>query len=175
MSGNGITGDFAKLARLQAQLKELMTSDSRKRLSDVVGAAVVTRLQFGFRASESPYGAAWKPLQVRTGGKPLLDTGRLRSSLSYQPTSSRFVVGTSFVGAAVHEFGATIVPRRGRFLRFRGRSPRRTRHATDWIFARKVTIPARPFMPNAAQGIPEAWLKEMNAAGWRFFSRIMKG
>lgn len=170
-----LRGDYAKLARLQTKLKDLAADDTRAQLSNVVGAAALSRVQLGFRASESPYGEAWAPLKIRAGGKPLLDTGRMRSSISYRPSSNGFEIGTNFVGAAVHQFGAEIVPKRGKFLRFRGKIHGRTRRTTGWLFARKVTIPARPFMPNASRGIPPTWLREMDGAGSRFVSRIMKG
>ena len=43
----------------------------------------------------------------------------------------------------VHQYGATIVPKKGQFLRFpvgRGRKRR-------FVFAKKVTIPARSMVP----------------------------
>jgi phage gpG-like protein len=174
-------GDFAKLAKLQAQLKEITTEDTRTRLSNVVGASTLARVQRGFRSSTSPYGEAWEPLKIRAGGKPLLDTGRMRSSISYQPRGDGFEIGTNFIGAAVHQFGATIEPKHAKWLRYSGKN-RQTRgkggrftSSASWIFSKRSVIPARPFMPSSSQGIPDAWLRDMNAAGQRFFSRIFKG
>jgi phage gpG-like protein len=55
--------------------------------------------------------------------------------------------------AAVHQFGATIRPRRGRHLIF---TPRGFTHP---IFARQVTIPARPFLPMS--GLPQDWEEDI--------------
>lgn len=48
---------------------------------------------------------------------------------------------------AVHQFGATIRPKRGKHLILK---PRGFKHP---IFARQVTIPARPFLPT--ERLPE--------------------
>ena len=104
MSGASVKGDFAKLARLQAQVKRLATDDVRVRLANVVGAAALAQLQLGFRLSRDPYGVAWAPIVSRKG-KPLLDTGRLRSSFSYAPHAGHFVIGTNVVYMAHHQYG----------------------------------------------------------------------
>ena len=61
-------------------------------------------------------------------------------------------IGTNLVYAPPHQFGATITPKQAKMLRFfNGSIP---------IFAMKVTIPARPYMPIDQQGqidIPDAW------------------
>lgn len=51
--------------------------------------------------------------------------------------------------AAVHQFGATIRPVASPFLVFK---PKGFKHP---IFARQVTISARPFLPT--EGLPEEW------------------
>ncbi len=168
-----IKGDFAKLARLQAQVKKLASNDRQLALANVMGAAALTELQLGFRESRDPYGRAWAPLLLRAGGKPLLDTGRLRSSFSYQPRRSGFTIGTNFIGAGVHQHGATITPKRAKFLRFRGKIHGRTRRTTDWIFAKQVTIPQRQMVPEGRLGA--RWSKVFQETASRFLSRIMKG
>lgn len=168
-----LKGDFARLAKLQAQMKSLTSDDIKPRLAVVVGAAALAELQLGFRESRTPYGAAWAPLKLRAGGKPLLDTGRLRNSFSYQPNASGFTIGSNFIGAKVHQYGATITPKKSRFLRFRGKVHGRTKRTTPWIFAKSVTIPRRQMVPEKVLG--ERWTNAMNEAGARFISRIMKG
>jgi phage gpG-like protein len=168
-----LKGDFAKLARLQAKLKTLASSDTQTRLTNVLGAEALAQVQFGFRESRDPYGQGWAALKLRAGGKPLLDTGRLRSSFSYQPQRSAFRIGTNFIGAPVHQYGATIRPKRGKFLRFKGKVHGRTRKTTGWIFAKEVTIPRRQMVPEGSPG--PIWAKALNAAGTRFLSRLMKG
>jgi len=60
------------------------------------------------------------------------------SMLWVQGTSNTVKIGTNKVYGAIHQFGGTIKPKAGKFLVFRlgGRT----------VFARSVTIPARPFL-----------------------------
>lgn len=166
-------GDFAKLARLQSKVKSLASNDTRLQLANVVGAAALTELQLGFRESRDPYGKAWARLLLRAGGKPLQDTGRLRSSFSYQPRPNGFTIGTNFIGANVHQYGATIRPKRAKFLAFRGKIHGRRRRTTDLIFAKEVTIPRRQMVPEGRLG--QLWKNAFDGAATRFLSRIMKG
>ena len=161
----GVKGDFAKLARLQAKVKRLATDDVRVRFATVMGAEAVAQVQLGFRESRDPYGRAWPPLKLRSG-KPLLDTGRLRSSFSYRARPRGFEVGTNFIGAPVHQYGATIAPKRAKLLRFRaGRKGR-------WIFAKEVRVPRRQMVPEGRLG--SIWSRAFVETSKRFFSRLMR-
>jgi len=166
-------GDFTKLARLQAKLKTLAGNDIRLKYANVMGAAALAETQLGFRESRDPYGVPWKPLLLRAGGKPLLDTGRLRSSFSYQPRVSGFSMGTNFIGGRVHQYGATIRPKRAKFLRFKGKIHGRTRRTTGLISALQVTIPRRQMVPEGRFG--SIWSKAFHDTDKRFVLRIMKG
>lgn len=168
-----IKGDFAKLARLQAQIKKLASDDVRMKFANIMGAEAVTQVQLGFRESRDPYGAPWRELALRPGGKPLEDTGRLRSSFSYRVSLGRFELGTNFIGARVHQYGATISPKKGKFLRFQAKvfSGNR-RKASLFIFAKKVVIPRRQMVPEGHLG--PIWSKAFHDTGKRFFSRLMK-
>lgn len=162
----GLRGDFAKLARLRVKIQALATNDVKERLSNVLGAEALAQVQLGFRESRDPYGRPWAPLKLRNG-KPLLDTGRMRSSFSYRATRGSFRIGTNFIGASVHQYGATITPKRGKFLRFR--AGRRGK----FIVAKSVKIPARQMVPEGRLG--PIWSKAINATATRFVSRLMKG
>lgn len=172
MEADVMRGDSAKLARLQAQVKRLATDDIKVRLANVMGAEALAQVQLGFRESRDPYGKAWEPLRLRAGGKPLLDTGRLRSSFSFEPSRAGFRIGTNFIGARVHQYGATIRPKRARYLRYRGKIHGRTRRTTPWIFAKEVTIPQRQMVPEKRYG--PIWSKALAAAGNRFVSKLIK-
>jgi len=81
------------------------------------------KLQEGFERSQAPDGSSWLPLahpRSRGGSKPLLDTGKLRSSLTVEATSTGadFVLryGSNLEYASVHQWGATITPKRGKKL-----------------------------------------------------------
>jgi phage gpG-like protein len=104
----------------------------------------VSSVQLGFKSGVSPYGASWAPLRLRQG-QPLRDTGRLLSSIKPAADPAGVTVGTNVSYAAVHQFGATIRPKKaGGRLVFSGPG--------GMIFARQVKIPARPFMPLDASG-----------------------
>lgn len=145
MAGAKITvqvTDTGVAARIRAMM------DAGEQLEDLhrrIGAALVSNVQLGFKAGASPDGQAWAPLKIRKG-QPLRDTGRLRSSINAQADDSGVTVGTNVDYAAVHQFGTTIKPKKqGGRLVFAGGSG-------GLIFAKQVTIPARPFMPLDASG-----------------------
>ena len=59
-------------------------------------------------------------------------------------TGDNVVLGTNVEYAAIHNYGGTIVPKNGKVLAFPGLGG-------VTIFAKKVVIPARPFMGFGAQ------------------------
>lgn len=74
-----------------------------------------------------------------------VDSGRLRGSIHNSRVVKRggiYVapIGTRVKYAKIHEFGGTILPKRGRFLSWVDRGTKKR------IFARKVKMPARPFL-----------------------------
>src|SRR5207249_12102559 len=114
----------------------------------------VTQTQLGFRESRDPYGVPWAPLKLRIGGKPLLHRGRLRSSITKSDvTASGFRLGSNLIYARVHQYGATIRPKRAKALRSRGdlyagqrhtepgSSPRRSSFRADNSFRRGGSAP----------------------------------
>lgn len=108
--------------------------------------------RLSFAESRSPNGQPWQPLRFRAG-QPLLDTGKLRNSIASRAHKVSVEIGTSERYAGVHQRGATIRPKRGKFLVF---TPRGFAHP---IFARQVTIPARPFLP--VNHLPPEWERSM--------------
>ena len=129
----------------------------RSRLTDPspafreIGASLVDEIRLGFTDSRSPYGVPWKPLSPATqsankgrrrGGQPLLDTGKLRSSITFRLLGKQGVeVGTSDYEkkAATHQFGSN----------------------NAW--GRRIKVPARPFLPIRGQtaDLPEAWRQQV--------------
>jgi phage gpG-like protein len=82
-----------------------------------------------FEAAQSPDGAAWKPVEFRPEGyggsnQPLNDFGLLKASASArgaqghieEVSSSVLTYGTALIYAAIHQFGGTIKPKKGRML-----------------------------------------------------------
>jgi phage gpG-like protein len=121
-------------------------------LMDRWGAALASLVQQGFIAGHSPYGVQWASLKLRQG-QPLRDKGSLMNSITWNPHSNSVDVGPGFgpssKGAAVQQFGATIKPVHGAALRFKA--------GGRWYSLGKVTIPARPYLPNKKGGLPQEW------------------
>lgn len=106
-----------------------------------IGSSLVDEIKLGFAESRSPYGAPWKPLKVRVG-QPLLDTGKLRNSITYRVIRRDAVmIGTAdfFLKAATHQFGS------------------------DNAWGRRIKVPARPYLPirNKKAELPPAWRTEV--------------
>lgn len=116
------------------------------------GSTILNRIRLGFRLGRSPWGAPWKALKLREG-QPLVNTGRLRSSITMQQTANGVTIGTNLRQARVQQFGATIKPKNVTMLRFPG--------PNGPVFAKQVTIPARPYMPLTSTGnaqLPQPWV-----------------
>lgn len=117
----GVTGDFAGLAALQKQLAAVAAKGRRVAVK-AMAAEATDLVAEGFRASSAPSGEPWKPLarararNRRKGdrGEPLVDTGRLRASVTTRPRVSEdgFVITADPVYAATHQYGRGAIPAR---------------------------------------------------------------
>ena len=92
------------------------------------------------RGGPAPDGAAWPPRSALSRSrKPLLNrAGDLGDSISSASTSRTARWGTNRVYARIHQLGGVVRPRRRRALRFES--------GRELVFARRVTIPARPYL-----------------------------
>lgn len=147
-----VRGDFRRLDHLLKGLERLTRPGALVEVSRAAAEGAMGALHDRFRTATDPYGRRWEPsLRAQLeGGQTLSDTGRLRRSFSVQNVSPRgFAIGTNVIYAATHQFGATIRPRRARFLRFRLAGGRRRRKGGQGplVFAKEVRIPSRPFFP----------------------------
>jgi len=163
-----------------AEIRLKLDDDSRQRLDAFVeqlaartknidgalkntGEALLQTTRDRFETGTDPQGRKWKPLsaltvRLRGASSPVLwNTGRLRGSISWSISGGRLELGPNTVDAAVHQFGATIVPREKKALRIpAGRG--------GAVFAGKVKIPARPYIgfgpkdEQAAMDALEDWL-----------------
>lgn len=145
-----VSAAVAAMARKVRDLHPLMS---------VIGRTVVSRTQLGFRLGVDPYGTPWKPLRFRKG-RPLRDTARLQRSITHVAGSNFVDVGTNVAYGVVHQFGATVEAGKpphvslggyqtsgSPVLVFPGPGGRKIR-------AKKVVIPARPFLPTTK--LPDA-------------------
>jgi phage gpG-like protein len=101
--------------------------------------------RFGEQAA--PDGSPWAPLMpayasLKPSGYDILYlTGALRTSQHFVVGAGEVQWGSGMIYAAVHQFGATIVPKSAKALHFQlGLGGVRE------VFAKSVTIPARPYL-----------------------------
>ncbi|WP_291299294.1 phage virion morphogenesis protein [Elioraea sp.] len=134
-------------------------------LMDQIGASLVASTQFRFETARGPVGVPWKrsARAASVGGQTLVDSGRLRASITHRPSSDRVEVGSNLVYAGVHQLGATIRAKTSKGLRFR--------IGDKFVVRRQVTIPARPFLGVDAEdraeivAITTDWLRDRLARG----------
>jgi phage virion morphogenesis protein len=119
-----------------------------------IGTGLLRNTQDRFDAAEAPDGAAWKPLSpaylpFKRGPGILRGSamrGGLQGSLTMDADDRSVVIGSHKVYAAIHQFGGVIEPREKRVLAFRPPGGGKA-----WGFARRVTIPARPYLGLSAR------------------------
>ena len=161
--------------------------DRCKSLLPVMKAGAISarsEIQQRFQTQMSVTGQAWPPLKyprIRGGDIPLNDTGRLKASFGIKVEDFGFTVGTAEKQAAAMNFGATIVPKRGKFLCIpmtkaaqRAGSPRNMpglrvviyrggksgamfdqRGMQQWLLVKQTIIPPRPFMGFSAEWVAD--------------------
>lgn len=165
MAGSGWDGrGFARLAR---RVRNAASPETYNRLKKAIAAEAVTQVQLGFREGRDPYGNPWSPPKFRIG-KPLLDTGRLRSSFAAQITPTGFRIGSNVKYANVHQYGAVIRPKAARALRF----PLGKGKGAKIAFAQKVTIPQRQMVPERGR-LGRIWGRAFKAVYQRELRRIL--
>lgn len=162
MAGAQLRYDLSELRRAGAALRELTRRGrDMQPLLDDIGGKLVTSTQHRFELGIGPDGRAWKPSKraARKGGKTLIDTTRLFTSITHLAGANRVLVGTNVVYGGVHQFGGKIRQKArtqtlafgkdGRFAS-RASASRRKGGAVRFSLAsmreRVVTMPARPYL-----------------------------
>lgn len=137
MSGVGIEIDVAGLERAIGAIGRLADLPEEQ-LLETLGALGERQTRRRIESEKtSPDGAAWAP--NRDGTSILFRSGEhLRDSIAYEVSTPLVRWGSSWQYAHVHQHGATIVPKAAKTLAFTSGGRRR--------FAKRVTIPARPFV-----------------------------
>lgn len=169
-----ITLDEESLARADAVLAEVVSrAENVDGALRSIGEALLETTDERFDSESDPDGVAWQPLSALTlrqraelghaPGPILTRSRRLRRSVSYQVSGGVLRLGPNTLDAAVHQFGATITPKSASALRI----PLGPQGA---VFARRATIPARPYIgfgprdQEAATDALEDWL-DVEGAG----------
>jgi phage virion morphogenesis protein len=155
-------------AGARAKLKALIAaSGDLKPVFATVGRVIVNRIRLCFKLGIDPWGTPWAALKFRKG-QPLRDTGRLQRSIVANPDKDGVTIGTNVKYARTHQFGATITPKSAKRLVFPGAGG-------QLIFAKKVTVPSRPFMPlkkdQQAVALPPDWSTDMTRALRAYFKK----
>jgi len=169
----------AALERMAAAGKDLRPA------LESVGAVGKARISLCFRQGKDPYGDSWPELKSREG-QPLRKSGRLQRSYTYNVTKDGVVWGSNARHAAIHHFGGDIEAREAYSIKkirakkgkvfpiklpngavifrkeFRRRHTLAFKIGKRWVYAMKVTIPARPALPDADRGLPESWAKAID-------------
>ena len=155
-------------AAVQKALDQYAGKERVRRALGALGRVLVTRIKLGFQSGTAPHGAPWRPLVLRAG-QPLLDTGRLRNSITSKIDGDRVLVGTNLTyshdgktwsAGRVHQFGATVLPVKAKMLRVPFGGSVGGAKPKGFLFLEKAVIPARPFMPLNKAGnvdLPESW------------------
>ncbi|WP_419740184.1 phage virion morphogenesis protein [Ruegeria sp.] len=151
-------------------------------LHDAIGALLADGVQRRFIAAKDPDGTPWvesdRAKAGARGGRTLTDTGRLQHSITWSVEADGVLVGTNVEYAAIHQFGGEIEQSaRAQVLAFDGqgrfaarKSTRRRKTgsvpiAIAQIGARRITLPARPFLGIDAEdraglaGVMQDWLE----------------
>ena len=152
-----LSGNFAALRKLVRATRHLTTPRGQVGVVKAAAFGALSALEERFATTTDPQGRPWPPsLRAQLeGGQTLSDTGRLRRSFSARVLGpAGFTLGTNVRYAAPHQFGAVIVPKRARCLRFRlaGGRGRRKGGRGRWVSARRVALPPRPFFPEGDLG-----------------------
>jgi phage gpG-like protein len=152
-----VSGDFAGLSDLRRRIAAFEDGRVMRRISKACAEEARTQVSESFERGVDPYDNPWAPLTSSTG-QPLRDTGRFMNSFTTTSERNFFTVATNFIGAAVHQYGATIRPKGAGALFFeveggfriagaRGKRLKKPRAFISWIMTQKVTIPRRQYIP----------------------------
>ena len=113
-----------------------------------IGETLASWVDLTFADTQDPYGNPWADLspvtiakRTNASAKPLNDTGRLKASITSHASQHEVTVGTNTIYAPTHQFGAN----KGQYASH-----------VPW-----GDVPARPFLPNAEQGLPNAWEQDI--------------
>ena len=141
------------------ELREIVrrVSDLKPVLAEF-GVHMVRSTELTFQAGGRP--APWPPSirAINTGGKTLIDSTRLKTSIVASVTGPRTLrLGTNVAYAAVHQLGfagnMTVPQHIRRVTRAFGRRLKTPTYATVRQHQRLVRIPARPFLVAQAEDL----------------------
>lgn len=104
---------------------------------DDMGQAAVASATKRFESKIGVDGQPWTP-SLKNKGETMIRRGHLRDSLTHRFNDDGFVYGSQRVYSALLHFGGTVRPKNAKALAFTLNGKK--------IFAKSVTIPARPYV-----------------------------
>lgn len=179
--GVRISVDFGTGELSRALKRGIDLGENLKPLLSASGGLIEESIDRRFDTSAGPGGIPWPPSNRAKSaavpkrgarkfgplraGKTLVNTGKLRASMTSEVGDTEVRTGVDGANlsskyAATHQFGATIEAGPGKFLVFTGSDG-------GLVFAKKVTIPARPFVGFDDQDvadIDDLWTEALKGA-----------
>lgn len=149
-------------AAVQAAFRRLMAlSTDQTPLMRRIGAQLRQHVDERFEEGKGPGRLPWQKSRGAEdeGGQTLIDTARLRQSITFRAGPSFAEIGTNVIYGPIHQFGGTIKAKTAKGLVFRvggkrvggriGKGGFRVGSRIEggsWRRVQQVTIPARPFL-----------------------------
>ncbi len=158
----GIHGDFSRLHSLGRKFDRISRAGFREELNGALSEAAADLIDDQISSQRSPYGDHWEPT---TEGNAAFTGARGDTTARHTARGFRIHSGIPF-GLKTHQRGRTIRPRNGEFLVFE--------IGNRTVFARKVTIPARPIVPEQSRGLGPVWRERFHRVADRVFRETMK-
>ncbi len=135
-----VEGDVQRLMKRLGRIASVDKAGINNAIAEGLRTSTIER----FQAEKSPEGKKWKQsIRAREeGGKTLIKSAALRSSIRSEASAEGLAVGTNDIRAATHQFGDT------RIIKAKRKKALRFRVSGRWVSKKevKVTIPARPFL-----------------------------
>lgn len=137
MDGITINSDYSKLDAKLLNLANAMADPTP--VLEEIGHTATRAVKQNFKEGGRPQ--KW-PVSFRAqeqSGQTLLDTGNLRSSVSYDIRGKEVAVGSNVIYGPIHHFGGVIRAKAAKSLAF-------TLTNGEFVTKKSVTIPARPWL-----------------------------
>ena len=135
-----VEGDVQRLMKRLGRIASVDKAGINNAIAEGLRTSTIER----FQAEKSPEGKKWKQsIRAREeGGKTLIKSAALRSSIRSEASAEGLAVGTNDIRAATHQFGDS------RIIKAKRKKALRFRVSGRWVSKKevKVTIPARPFL-----------------------------
>ena len=135
-----VEGDVQRLMKRLGRIASVDKAGINNTIAEGLRTSTIER----FQAEKSPEGKKWKQsIRAREeGGKTLIKSAALRSSIRSEASAEGLAVGTNDIRAATHQFGDS------RIIKAKRKKALRFRVSGRWVSKKevKVTIPARPFL-----------------------------